>query len=783
VITLVTYFFNAEARLKYQRLVRGPQGPQRAKSRWLLSRRLVLKGGGALAGSALVAGCGNSSSSTDGGVDARPDRQGTAADMRANGGTDAGPMTSPSDAGAPEPDAGTAPADAAQPQADAAPQQDAPPAVETHPAPYTGPAWVRDARIGGCDASLDPPELAAALDAMASQGVSVIEFDSVLSFYLTDAQFEEEAQILDEAAKAAHARGMKAVIYIPTLEVMTPEVARAPGSMFRDHPDWVQVDIAGKPNRFVGGEGRVFWVEPGTESAWLCPSTPYAEYFFKRVQRLARTALDGMWGDVPLLSDIVAQWPCICSYCKARFNAETGMTIPAAVNWSSAAFRRWVTWRHKLISDFEQKILTKAREARADFEVIIETVTMDYTSGTAQGLDPASVDDGGLLRVWEVDAVSDRSAMRSATADDWMDMAVMMKYGAGISGHRPSWVFCYGIQPDDAEHVFGLALATGNNPFELKIPIMTETVSAAYRSRVFNWLKGEEALYAAYPLHHVAVLYSSASRDFLDQVSGVGLYSSLNAGDNLWWSTTSSDTVPQMQYVADYRGWCRALIHAHVPFDVLPTARATAAALGRYRVVVVPSAVALSDATMAQLAMFVAAGGTVIASGPDLGKFDENGADRGSAALLTGLGITPGGAWMRKPSGSGFVAAGAERAGRTYLRKENQQAAMQIAASVTQPQLVTDAPAAVVFGVRRTRDGKMLLVAANLDGLGASAGSFTPRPASFKVALSLEGKQATAVSGSQPGAGKAPISFENRDGRVHFSLGVAAVSVVTINLG
>ena len=42
----------------------------------------------------------------------------------------------------------------------------------------------------------------------------------------------------------------------------------------------------------------------GTESAWLCPSSPYADYFANRVARLARTALDGLWGDVPLLSDI-----------------------------------------------------------------------------------------------------------------------------------------------------------------------------------------------------------------------------------------------------------------------------------------------------------------------------------------------------------------------------------------------------------------------------------------------------------------------------------------------
>ena len=553
------------------------------------------------------------------------------------------------------------------------------------------------------------------------------------------------------------------------MEVLTPEVATAPGSMFRDHPDWVQKDITGKPNKFIGGEGRVFWVEPGTESAWLCPSSPYAEYFYKRVQRLARTALDGLWGDVPLLSDIVASWPCTCNYCKARFMAETGMATPSAVDWSSATFRRWVTWRHKLIRDFEQTILAKAREARADFQVVIETVTMDYTSGTVQGLDPATADDGDVLRVWEVDAVSDRSAMRAASADDWMDMAVMMKYGAGVSGHRPSWVFCYGIQPDDAEHVFGLALATGNNPFELKIPIMTETVSARLPHPGVQLAEGRgRAVHRLSAAPHGGAVFAGQP----------GLPGSGERGGAVFVAE------PRRRPVVDHRQ------QRHRPPDAIrgrlprlvpgarstPTCRSTCCPpSGRRprrwpatRSLVVPSAVALSDALMGQLAMFAAGGGTVIASGPDLGKFDDNGADRGSAALLTGLGVAPGGAWMRKASGSGFVAAGAERAGRTYLRRESQQAAMQISQAITQPQLVTDAPAAVVFGVRRTRDGKMLLVAANLDGLGASAGSFTPRPASFKVALSLEGRQATAVSGSQPGAGKAPdlLRDEGRAGEL-----------------
>ena len=79
--------------------------------------------------------------------------------------------------------------------------------------------------------------------------------------------------------------------------------------VLKDHPDWVQTSIDGKPNKFVGGGGLVFWVDPGEESAWLCPSSPYVDYFNARVALLAKTAIDGLWGDVPLLSDIVGKWP------------------------------------------------------------------------------------------------------------------------------------------------------------------------------------------------------------------------------------------------------------------------------------------------------------------------------------------------------------------------------------------------------------------------------------------------------------------------------------------
>ncbi len=120
-----------------------------------------------------------------------------------------------------------------------------------------------------------------------------------------------------------------------------------------------------------------------------------------------------------------------------------------------------MAWRHRALWEFEQKVLQAAKAARQDFEVIIETVTMDYNAGTVQGLDGACADDGQVFRVWEVDAVSDNTAMREADADDWISMAVMMRHGRGCSAPRPSWIFSYGLKDDDAEQVMALAVIAG----------------------------------------------------------------------------------------------------------------------------------------------------------------------------------------------------------------------------------------------------------------------------------------------------------------------------------
>ena len=115
----------------------------------------------------------------------------------------------------------------------------------------------------------------------------------------------------------------------------------------------------------------------------------------------------------------------------------------------------------------------------------------------------------------------------------YISLIAMMAFGRGVTPDRPSWSFVYGNQEDDAELVMAEALATQNNPYELKAPEMTTTVGPAYRERMFGWIQEHhEDLFLSRSDARVVVLHSSSSRDvidgtcFIEDRCGMSLYAS-----------------------------------------------------------------------------------------------------------------------------------------------------------------------------------------------------------------------------------------------------------------
>ena len=683
------------------------------------------------------------------------------------------------------------------------PQQDQPLPKDTQ--------WTRHALIGGADLWEDftEAEVATALDTLKAQGVNVAECDSGLSQYLTDAQFENQLNLMRMTVRLAHQRDMKVVWYYPSLEVLTDDAANVP-SMAKDHPDWLQVGIHGAPNVFVGTQE--FWVDPGTESAWMCPNHPgYRDYFFGRIRKMAKTGMDGIWPDVPLFMDTAVMWSCANDPCRQQFRDATrdsahpsGLEVPAEADVTDPVFRRWLNWRHETIDDFLRSLLSAAQAESPNIFVAAETFTVDYLDAMDKGLDGTFQRDiPGFTHMWEIDSVSNSGGMKCARPDDWTSKIAMFKFARGVDHSSPSWAFSYGNEPLDAGLVMAEAFATQTNPYELKTPQMLSTVSPDFRKRWFGWAGQHlHEIYDPKSTAEVAVVYSSASRDYQDdQGDGFGMYATTEimcGPDPEWWSTSDGDAAWSKVHVGDYRGMVKLLTHAHVPFEIVPSQALSADRLKRTKVLILPAVAAMSDAEVQAVSDWVEAGGTLIATGDNVSMMDEQGAKRAVPGLVKVLDL----------HAADFVEQGPARhlasfgKGRTYWYKDllgqnyfdpetspidgpfSYNEVTRIIRHVGADPIWTDAPREVHFETYGTADGSAIYIhVVNFTGLKAP---MVLAPVMMTVELRLpEGRHAATIEAFSPEeqAETGPVPFETQlFGRARFTLRVGQYSLVKITL-
>ena len=531
------------------------------------------------------------------------------------------------------------------------------PETEPDQEDVTLPDWVWEARIGGTsvDYRMSDIEIDYLLRKRKAQNVSVLELDSRLSDYLTDEEFDQEVYFLDRVAKKAHELDMKAVIYYPSLEVLSYDADTSESTMFKDHPDWVQRGLDGTPNVFVGNLEH--WVDEGTESAWMSPNSGYRDYFIDRVQKLAATELDGVWVDVPVYLETATKWPGAEPPAAAAFKqwsrenelgGPDGYDVPSAPDFNDPRFRAWIKWRHVNIADFLEDIRRSALEINPDFMVAIESFPVDNVDAMSVGLDGLyRVNRKNFFRVWEIDSVSNTKAMQWATYEDFNSKIAQNKFARACERENPAWVFSYGNEPLDAGLVMAAAVATGVAPFESKTPEMTESVGEEFRTRWFGYIaEYAKELFRVPRAAQAAVWYSGATRDYIDYPVGGnwGMYITVENpnADPDWWASADEDSALGKPHLGGYRGSLHALTRLGVPHKIVVDPGAPEKQLEDVPFLMLPSVAAISDESAEVIRNYVSNGGVVFATGRLPGTMDENGAARSSSVLADVFGFGSG---------------------------------------------------------------------------------------------------------------------------------------------
>ena len=654
-------------------------------------------------------------------------------------------------------------------------------------------SWAKTAKVGGAAIAvgMSAAELEQMLDDLVAQHVTVVEADSDLSNYQSDAQFELELALMRQFADAAHKRGLRVVWYIPALEMITINGKNIPNTMAKDHPDWVQIGSDGQQNVFYGGGGQVFWVDTDAESAWMSPSSEgYRNYFYSRIAKMVETGIDGVWADVPIYADFgPTKWADFNPSAIARFESDTGMTIPTAEDWNDPAWRRWIHWRHEELARFLVDLTAAARAVDPEFVIIAETLPTDYNGGTIYGLDAGffkSVE--GLTAVYEVDTMSNNVGMRNAREDDWISFISALKYSRGATGEKPSWTFSYGVNQDDAQQVMSQALIAGNNPYELKVPEMATTVDPAFRARMFNWSKvNAPYLFESESTAKTGILYSSSSRDFVDQFAGLGMFATTeDGGDELWWAASEIDSVYQRDYLAEHRGVLKILVNEHIPFNILVVPDQTE--LSKYQTVMMPNIEAISDEEANRLRVFVQQGGRLIITGPNPTLLDEYGTARSNYALADLLGFNYGDTvpvTNVQSYGSGETYYFADRLGKDYLTNETASSRNSIANAVRGASTITvNASAADSVYMETSRLGQQELIQfTNFIGLN---GSFTVVPTTVSVNYTIpSGETITGVTVTNPDTTNTTpttLSYTQNGSQISFDVPLTQYALVVVSL-
>ncbi len=133
------------------------------------------------------------------------------------------------------------------------------------------------------------------------------------------------------------------------------------GGVLASHPDWQMhcYEIAGTtPNR-------------AAEKQYACLCSPYGELLPRFAAEVVRdVGFDGIWFDGSSFSNhSTSPWfapGCRCDWCRARFRRDTGLDLPARVDYADRTFKRWVAWRYDVLMGAWQACVAAVTAVRPD---------------------------------------------------------------------------------------------------------------------------------------------------------------------------------------------------------------------------------------------------------------------------------------------------------------------------------------------------------------------------------------------------------------------------------
>jgi hypothetical protein len=409
----------------------------------------------------------------------------------------------------------------------------------------------------------------------------------------------EEARKLKDFVAACHRRKMRIVLGLPPF---------MPAGLVRKHPDWrVHPDPS----------GAILKVEPreddlGTRSG--CSVGPWGDYLIELLAEMAADyGLDGYSFDGNYHPPL-----CCCPACKAAYQKDRGRDLPGRIDLDDLRYREYLVWRGERLEDHFRRMQARLKAANPEAAII------SWTANAGRY--------GHLLTSPRVMSTRMNLLLDMPMQEWWLDetnlgSSVAPAFGAayirGIMGGRPNASEPYLMSRGDPyssdsfprhERITRalLTIAHGSQPPQaVWLGDGGESMAAVFAevSRRERWLL------RAQPMPWAAMLTSEQTRQFYAY------------GD-----------LPE-RFLPHVYGAFRAALEEHLPLDLVNDWDLEPQKLGKYRVLVLPGAAALSDAQAEAVRRFVRGGGGLVAT-CETSLCDELGRLRRDFALADVLGVS-----------------------------------------------------------------------------------------------------------------------------------------------
>ncbi len=391
--------------------------------------------------------------------------------------------------------------------------------------------------------------------------------------------------LLDSAIKSTHALGLKAVVYLSALRVVSPQADLnrdgAPDngtlSLYGEYPEWVMRDRGNNAAVIYNqtGEG----ISVGDEVAWVSPANnQWKHKFLEQVKDVAALNPDGICVDnlrYPLSGIWRNSWAALDSAAIA-VNSSIVPEVNEQGDFNNTGFLTWLKFRKELIENLAFKIDSVIKNESSNVKTML--ILKD---GISPMMSRYATDPVALSRLCDVliHEYSPYGDAKTRTAWEWSLFNAGVKALSEMDGPYPTWFITY----DDTSAVpTAIGQASGTN-LESMLAVLAHNGGGI-------WVTGGEHKFGA------ASNYSALG-GFLGFLKSQGsvLYDSLSfpPGINVYYSASSAfyDNGDKSGHQASFYGTLMALGHYHYSVTV------TANLAGNTNPVVIFPAVVCLDTT------------------------------------------------------------------------------------------------------------------------------------------------------------------------------------------